>query len=221
VMATKAITIVGYHVKAHCETVTKLGYWTYNQEPEFTYTFENFFHPFVGELIQQLNRESLPGMLDPTFHAGLKADFFTSFYTLHVSNLVKINYFPKEIDVTDGGPWELFFHSPLTVAVHLSKNQRFAEAQRWFHHIFDPSANDTFVNIPERYWRFIAFRNVGAGKGINELLTLLSKPVFECTPDELKLKEKILSGYEAIKSNPFSPTPSPARGISPTCPAWS
>ena len=25
-------------------------------EPEFTYTFENFFHPFVGELIAKLNR---------------------------------------------------------------------------------------------------------------------------------------------------------------------
>ena len=44
---------------------------------------------------------------------------------------------PKEIDLVDGGPyanynWELLFHVPLTIAVHLSKNQRFAEAQRWF-----------------------------------------------------------------------------------------
>src|SRR6185436_8826072 len=209
-MTSKAITIVGYHAKAEYETLTRFGFWTYKQEPEFTYTFENFFHPFVGELIQQLNRESLPGMLDPTFHAGLKADFFTSFYALHASNLVKINSFPKEIDVTDGGPyanynWELFFHIPLTVAVHLSKNQRFAEAQRWFHYIFDPNANDTSVNIPERYWRFIAFRSAGAGKRIDELLALLSKPVAECTTEELELKAKILSGYEAIKNKPFQP----------------
>jgi hypothetical protein len=209
-MTSKAVNLIGYHARAEYKTLRRLGYWTQRLEPEFTYTFENFFHPFVGELIQQLNRESLPGMLDPTFHAGLKADFFTTFYSLHASNLVKINHFPKEIDVTDGGPyanynWELFFHIPLTVAVHLSKNQRFAEAQRWFHFIFDPTANDTSVNIPERYWRFLAFRTAGGAKGIDELLALLSKPGAECTAEELELKAKILSGYEAIKNKPFQP----------------
>ena len=49
-----------------------------------------------------------------------------------------------EFDFDEHGPyanynWELFFHVPLTIAVHLSKNQRFAEAQRWFHYIFDPT----------------------------------------------------------------------------------
>ena len=62
--------------------------------------------------------------------------------------------FPKEIDVSDHGPyanynWELFFHVPLTVAVHLSKTQRFAEAQRWFHYIFDPTSNDKSVRSAE------------------------------------------------------------------------
>ena len=68
-----------------------------------------------------------------------------------------------EIDVDEHGPyanynWELFFHIPLTIAVHLSKNQRFAEAQRWFHYIFDPTSNDTSVDPPERFWKFLAFR---------------------------------------------------------------
>jgi hypothetical protein len=27
----------------------------------------------------------------------------------------------------------------------MSKNQRFAEAQRWFHYIFDPTCNDTSI----------------------------------------------------------------------------
>ena len=46
-------------------------------DTEFTYTFENFFHPFVGELIEQLNRESLPGCWIPSFHARPDdADFF-------------------------------------------------------------------------------------------------------------------------------------------------
>jgi hypothetical protein len=34
-----------------------LRHWvTWCEETEFTYTFENFFHPFVGELIEQRHR---------------------------------------------------------------------------------------------------------------------------------------------------------------------
>ena len=48
-----------------------------------------------------------------------------------------------EVEFQSGGAyevynWELFFHIPLLIAVRLSSNQRFAEAQRWFHYIFDP-----------------------------------------------------------------------------------
>ena len=122
-------------------------------DTQFTYTFENFFHPFVGELIAKLNRESLPGMLDATVGrtslktARTRTDYFRDLYNPTESNLVQVDYFPKEIDVAEHGPyanynWELFFHIPLTIAVHLSKNQRFAEAQRWFHYIFDPTSND-------------------------------------------------------------------------------
>jgi hypothetical protein len=122
------------------------------QDIEFTYTFENFFHPFVGDLIQQLNKKSLADMLDPTFLAGLDRSsdddkaapnslfkLFKDFYkAIDNNNLVKVEGFPKDIDLRQGGAyanynWELFFHIPLTIAVHLSKNQRFAEAQRWFH----------------------------------------------------------------------------------------
>ncbi len=209
-MATKTMSTIGYHANRDYAVLARSSYWTYKQESEFTYTFENFFHPFVGELIEELNKGSLPGMLDPAFHADLKADFFTTFYTLHTSNLVKIKHFPKEIDVTEGGPyanynWELFFHIPLTIAVHLSKNQRFAEAQRWFHFIFDPTANDTSVAVPQRYWKFIAFRKNSASKEIDELLALLSKPTSELTDDELDQKSDILKGYQAILDHPFQP----------------
>lgn len=184
--------------------------FTWHEDTEFTYTFENFFHPFVGELIEQLNKESLPGLLDAKYHQSLTADFFTDFYTPRTSNLVKLNHFPKEIDVLEGGPyanynWELLFHVPLTIAVHLSKNQRFAEAQRWFHYIFDPTSNDTSVPEPQRFWNFLAFRQGDDVTQIDRLLALLSKPASECTPTELELKEKILTGYTAIRNKPFQP----------------
>ena len=37
--------------------------------------------------------------------------------------------------------WELFFHMPLLIATRLSANQRFEDAQRWFHYIFDPTGD--------------------------------------------------------------------------------
>jgi hypothetical protein len=42
-------------------------------DTRFTYTFRNFFHPFVGELISKLNQDSLAKMLDPVFLDGLDA----------------------------------------------------------------------------------------------------------------------------------------------------
>ena len=181
---------------------------TKRQDIEFTYAFENFFHPFVGELIQKLNKDSLPGLLDPKYHQSLKTDFFNTFYTLLTSELVKIESFPKEIDLRYGGPyanynWELLFHVPLTIAVHLSKNQRFAEAQRWFHYIFDPTCTDTSIPTPQRFWKFLAFRQAGDVMQIDELLLLLSKK--DPTTTEEKLRKSILDGYEASKNKPFQP----------------
>src|SRR5436309_13408005 len=106
---------------------------------------------------------------------------FTTAYTDRgPSEVMSITDFPKEIDVHDGGPyanynWELLFHIPLTIAVHLSKNQRFAEAQRWFHYIFDPTSNDASIPTPERFWKFLRFRQNTDVQQIGDLLALLSE----------------------------------------------
>jgi Tc toxin complex TcA C-terminal TcB-binding domain len=212
-MANKTIATIGYHAHQDALLVTKGGWFAdkpSKQYTEFTYTFENFFHPFVSELIEQLNKASLPGLLDPNYHQSLTTPFFDAFYTALTSREVKVNHSPKEIDLRDGGPyanynWELLFHVPLTIAVHLSKNQRFAEAQRWFHYIFDPTSNDTSLPVPQRFWKFLAFRKASEVKQLDEQLVILSKPPAECTPTELDLKDKILQGYEAIKNKPFQP----------------
>ncbi|HSH81374.1 MAG TPA: hypothetical protein VLA19_22835 [Herpetosiphonaceae bacterium] len=182
----------------------------HTQETRLTYTFVNFFHPFVGDLIAKLNRESLTGMLDPAFLKGLEQDFFKAVYNPADSQLLQVKYFPEAIDVSLGGPyanynWELFFHIPLTVAVHLSKNQRFAEAQRWFHHIFDPTSNDTNVPPPQRYWKFLAFRYPGTRHSLEEILRLLSTPKSALPPDDQDLQDQVLQGYTEILNKPFQP----------------
>ena len=209
-MAPEFTSAPSFHQIADDDTVKNLGDWVVRQEPEFTYSFTNFFHPFVGELIDQLNRNSVAGLLDPGFHQSLTSEFFDKSYTELANRLVQISHQPKQIDLSEGGPysgynWELLFHVPLTIAVHLSKNQRFAEAQRWFHYIFDPTSNDTSLPVPQRFWKFLAFRNASAVKQIDEQLAILSKPANECTPQELELKHTILQGYEAIKNRPFQP----------------
>jgi len=177
---------------------------------QFKYTFESFFHPLVGELIAKLNKESLPAMMNASWQGGLKQDFFDALYSPTESNLVKVNFFPKEIDVSENGPyanynWELFFHIPLMIAVHLGKNQRFAEAQRWFHFIFDPTSNEQTTEPPERFWNFIAFRKAADSKRIDEIVRILSLPRSQLSHDEQLLQDDIMEGYSAILNKPFQP----------------
>ena len=179
-------------------------------ETQVTYSFENFFHPFVAQLLERLNRSSVAGMLDPAFQASLSRDVFRTFYNVLETEILKVQSFPEGLDLREGGPyanynWELLFHIPLTIAVHLSKNQRFAEAQRWFHLIFDPTCNDTSVPAPQRFWKFLRFRQASPAQRIEELLTLLAKPDNECTDAERATKQHILDGYEAVRSDPFQP----------------
>src|SRR5436309_1174035 len=69
----KDVTQVGFH-NAQDASQQVQAVSSSPQDTQFTYTFENFFHPFVGELIAKLNRDSLPGMLDATWQDGLKWD---------------------------------------------------------------------------------------------------------------------------------------------------
>jgi hypothetical protein len=221
-MPNATISTLGFHVRADA-LADVMAVTLFKQDTHFTYNFENFFHPFVGELIEKLNHEGLEGMLDPAYHEELH-DHFGAFFdqiyeTLANSQafrndfpgnerLVQLNVPTKEIALEYSQPytgynWELLFHIPLAVAVHLSKNQRFAEAQRWFHYIFDPSSNDTTVPVPDRYWKFLAFRSGSDYTRIDRLLTLLSKPNLD--EKETRLRESLLRGYDVIRNHPFQP----------------
>lgn len=207
---TTSTTLIGFHDAIVASKVTTLTQQHTHTEERFTYTFENFFHPFLAELIQKLNRESLPGLMDVKWQESLRTadptkdpakDFFHILYCPMDkptdNNPVTVISHPKEIDVSDGPyanyNWELFFHIPLTIAVHLSKNQRFVEAQRWFHYIFDPTSNDQSV-----VWKFLAFRNPDDKKTIDEIVRILSEPGSE-------KQDEIIKGYNAILNNPFQP----------------
>jgi len=118
------------------------------------------------------------------------------------SALVERPYPVKDLDFTSGGPysvynWELFFHVPLTIAINLSKNQRFAEAQRWFHYLFDPT-DDSDGPTPERFWKVRPFQSTDVKK-IEEILINLS------TGADTTLRNETIRSIEAWKSAPFRP----------------
>lgn len=170
----------------------------------YEYHFENFFHPFTSELIGKINTEPLSATLDPDWQKDLKESFFDSLYNPIQNDEQKIQSNPKQIDFSRSGPysvynWELFFHIPLTIATHLSKNQRFAEAQRWFHYIFNPISGD------DKVWNFLAFRDPDSAHTIEQVVRILSTPSSELPSTEQDEQSAILEGYEALLNRPFQP----------------
>lgn len=198
-----------YHEKAIFFLRNEIGN-SATGDTKFTYTFRNFFHPFVGDIVSRLNAKSLGGVMDPNWQGSLVRQFFDEVYHPTQSDVVKVISSANEIDLEEHGSysnynWELFFHIPFTVAVHLSKTRRFAEAQRWFHYIFNPTNNDSSVAPPKRFWNFLAFRKDKDPKQIEYLLTLLSKKSEELSEEDRKRQDNILNGYEAIQGKPFQP----------------
>ncbi len=174
----------------------------------FNYEFENFFHPFVGKLIARLNSTSVAGMLDPGFLTGCASPYDKTEYSKNPNKKTSITptLERRAIDVGIGGPyanynWELLYHIPVTVAVNLSNNQRFPEAQKWFHLVFDPTNADTTVATPKRFWKSFVFSDGGIVRDLNSLLQLLDST----DPSQASAKAHVLSGYDGVMANPFDP----------------
>ena len=108
-----------------------------------TYRFDPFYHPYTCLMRRQLNRFGLDGLFAPAPDGpapGLVRQSATDsfFSTYGPTDAIRE---PRPVDRFDFSPggaysiynWEVFFHVPFRVACQLSRSQRFAEAQRWFH----------------------------------------------------------------------------------------
>ncbi len=179
-----------------------------------SYRFHTFYHPYVGRFIQQLNRYGVEGFLSPSTSQdtyGLarqqkEEEYFEDTYE-PVKGIVDDNYPKDEIDFDPGGAysqynWELFFHAPVLVAKQLSRNQRFQEAQEWFHYVFDPTdASDN--PVPERFWNVKPFHENPGGRSIDELLALLTRD--DLDPEEQKARENLKLQIKRWEDRPFKP----------------
>lgn len=202
--------------------------------PSKKYHFNNFYHPFTCLFAKQVANFGIDGLMKrevqlknsilaekyypkalkerfdfkveyaPTalvVDAGIDNDFKTNDYT----------YYPMEVvDFTQKGSyslynWELFFHAPLMIAERLSQNQRFEEAQQWFHYIFNPldpttptDSNDTITT--QKFWitkPFFAMQDEDYNQQrIETIMSQLSDP-----EKKIKLNEQI----SYWRNNPFEP----------------
>ena len=113
-------------------------------------------------------------------------------------------YPAEDVDFAYGGAysiynWELFFHLPLLVATRLSQNQRFDEARRWFHFIFDPT-DTSDDETPRRYWRTKPFFEQSqpdvAAQRIDRIITALAQGVVD---------PELQGEVDEWRRNPFKP----------------
>jgi hypothetical protein len=93
--------------------------------------------------------------------------------------------------------WELFFHAPLLIAIHLSENQQFQDAQNWFHTIFDPT-DDSNGPTPSRFWKVRPFQYTDA-ELIQQVMLNLS------TGQNPQLQRDTINSINAWTKTPFQP----------------
>jgi len=166
--------------------------------------FHILFHPHVCGFIKTLNHLGVPGLLtlgNQEMDNDPKND--TLFDNIYDPAAIVHDDYPKEnVDFRPEGAyslynWELFFHAPLLIADRLSKSQRYEDAMKWFHYIFDPTNSSTNA-APAKYWRFLPFHLNDENDRIEELLKTLNE-------GKASEKQKLVQLVEDWRNNPFNP----------------
>ena len=127
-------------------TAQRLG--TFNAKSLAQLLYEEGLEDFLSVETQQSQKEPELGWIDPT-----EANVQLLQETKHIDlNGAAGNYYR-----------ELYFYIPFLLAEQLNAQQQFAEAQRWFHYIFDPTApeEEDLANPLDRVWRYIMLRDIG------------------------------------------------------------
>lgn len=176
---------------------------------ERRWKFQTYYHPYASTYIRELNRYGVPGLfnrklqIEPQTFLGLDRPLnFLNEYQPEASVVDTTNPPADSVDFSVSGSyslynWELFFHAPLMIADRLSKNQRFEEAQQWFHYIFDPTDRSSDLPGPDRFWRFKPFQNV-VQESIQELLEILA------SDQDTAKKRDLLNQVRQWRDNPFN-----------------
>lgn len=177
------------------------------------YRFSLFYHPYVCDFMAELRRSGVAGLLDPNPDGPAASlvrqdknhlEFFANTYE-PTPNVLQ-PYPIQEIDFEIGGAyakynWEIFFHVPVLIASRLSHNQRFEEARRWFHFMFDPTNRSDDAD-PLRFWKIKPFYREPDAP-IEEFLALAAST--EGSPEVEEARAQYDEQIAASVADPFDP----------------
>ncbi|MEU3429839.1 neuraminidase-like domain-containing protein [Streptomyces gardneri] len=163
--------------------------------------FVTFFHPHLSTFVERLERLGPAGLFTLDTQSLTKPAFAETF--LPVAERVLEPHPGHGVDFDPGGAysgynWELFLHVPLLLATRLSRHQRFAEAQRWFHYVFDPTDNSP-EGGSRRFWRVKPLRETGP-ESLEDLFSRIT-PGEQNTPEE----QRVVDQLRALAEHPFQP----------------
>ena len=96
--------------------------------------------------------------------------------------------------------WELFLHVPLAVSDYLARQQRFEDARRWLHAVFDPTAEWSPIE-GSSFWKFLPLADAGRPEAIVKLLTWLVDP----NAGDPEVEAGLSGQIDEWKRNPFMP----------------
>jgi hypothetical protein len=157
------------------------------------YRFNVFYHPFTCDFIATATRDGVDKLL--TLNSQLNDDGGQHFKDKYGPDGTQVELTEldddnqsvavtrEHVDFSGSGAFgiynsELFFHIPWLIATRLQANQRFEEARRWFHYIFDPTSRPgadapaTELKPTQRFWNVLPFWKA-EGKEIRSIDDLL------------------------------------------------
>jgi peptidoglycan hydrolase-like protein with peptidoglycan-binding domain len=174
------------------------------QSPTKRYQFQAHYHPYVCDFIRRIKSSGIDGLYKREVQE-LEQEYFHKSDQYSPTSAVKEPYPIDDVDFLYGGPyaicnWESFFHIPLLIADKLSKNQRFEEAQKWFHYIYNPTDISSDLNGPQRYWITKPFVETSASDYLEQQIEKLLESLATGTHDP-KIDEQVKEWRE----NPFNP----------------
>lgn len=187
--------------------------------------FRNFYHPLVCFFMKQVYLGGLDGLLNRDIQlvgdlsladATLKDTIRKKYKEVKLFDFKKVydpttlinpfQYPEEEVDFAPDGSyaqynWELFFHGPMYVAGRLSSNQKFEDAMKWYHYIFNPTDASAY-DSPQKFWITKPFFLRSATAPNNEYLKQRIDQILGMIHNnDLELLKQVADW----KDNPFQP----------------
>lgn len=164
--------------------------------------FQTFYHLQVDKFIELLNTLGIDELMKLGTQSMVTGNMTFSGYS--PKGIVHTERPTDTVDFDFKGAysiynWELFFHVPLLIAKRLSADQKFDEARRWFHYIFDPTSNRDAsgpTTHVRRVWKFLPFYRE-ASKPMSTLTDLMNDIHYNV--------KSAIDQVELWKDNPFKP----------------